>query len=152
VLDFGLLFVRLGYAALLFGYHGWGRLLQVYNYAYLNQPWPFVGVVQKLGFPLPPAFALVSALSEAVGTILIALGIFTRPAAAMISISMAVATYSKVSKNESFELPALYLLGGIAIAAAGAGRFSLDSVAPGLFRGGKQKRRPAAASWGGVRS
>ena len=145
--DYGLLFTRLGFASVLFGYHGWGRMIQIYNYAVLNQPWPFIGVVQKLGFPLPPAFALLSAMSEAIGTILIALGLFTRPAAAMISISMAVATYSKVSKGESFELPCLYLLGAAVFAITGPGRFSLDSVTmPRLFTARKHKARAAAIS------
>src|SRR5262245_59589104 len=130
--------MRLGYAALLFGYHGWGRLLQIYNYTILNQPWPFIGVVAKLGFPLPPVFALLSALSEGVGTILLALGLFTRWAAAMGSISMAVAVYSKVSKGESFEMPGLYLLGAVVIAILGAGRFSLGSIVPTRFMTRKQ--------------
>ena len=129
-LDGALFLMRVGYAALLFGYHGWGRLMQIYNYVMLDQAWPFVGVVQKLGFPAPPVFALLSALSEGIGTILLALGFCTRWAAGMIAASMAVAVYSKVSKSESFELPALYLLGAVAIAAAGAGRFSLDRFAP----------------------
>ena len=144
--------MRLGYAALLFGYHGWGRLTQIYSYTLLDQPWPFIGVIQKLGFPLPPAFAFLSALSEGVGTILIALGIFPRSAAVMISLSMGVAVYSKVSKSDSFELPALYLLGAVAIAVAGPGRFSVGSIAPGFLKGKKQKRRSAAVSWGQTRT
>ncbi len=103
-----------------------GRLIQIYKYLVLHQSWVFVGVVEKLGFPVPPAFALLSALSEGIGTVLLAIGLFTRWAALTISISMAVAVYSKASKSESFELPALYLLGALAIAAFGPGRFSLD--------------------------
>ena len=124
--DVALLFLRLVYAWMLFGFHGWGRLIQIYKYLVLHQSWVFVGVVEKLGFPLPPVFALLSALSEGIGTVLLAIGLFTRWAALTIAISMAVAVYSKVSKSESFELPALYLLGALAIAAFGPGRFSLD--------------------------
>jgi putative oxidoreductase len=125
-LDWGLLGLRLGFAFVLFGYHGLGRLMQIYSWLVHGQSWGFVGVVAKLGFPVPVVFALASALSESVGVILVALGLGTQWASLLIAISMGVAVYSKVSKGESFELPALYLLSAMVLAIAGGGRFSLE--------------------------
>jgi putative oxidoreductase len=151
-LDGGLLCLRVGYAALLFGYHGANRLAQVYAYVAQGQPWPFVSVVEKLGFPAPALFALASALSEAIGAILIALGVASRWAAAMVSISMAVAVSSKVMKSESYELPGLYLLGAVAISALGPGRFALEGIRSRLSERKRDASSAAAIASGQTRT
>ena len=43
--DWGLLLLRLGFAALLIGLHGWTRLLRAYNFVVHGQPWTFVDLV-----------------------------------------------------------------------------------------------------------
>ena len=52
---------------------------------------------------------------------------WTRVAAASIVINMTVALIHEAAKGDPIELPALYLLGALAILIAGAGRFSVDS-------------------------
>ena len=52
---------------------------------------------------------------------LIALGLFTRPAAAVVAFNMAVAFYNEAVKGDPFELPALYLLLALALLVAGPG-------------------------------
>ena len=125
-IDWGLLLLRLGFAALLIGLHGWTRLIRAFNFVVHDQAWTFVGVVQRLGFPFPAAFAVLSALSESVAVALIALGLFTRPAAAVVAFNMAVALYNEASKGDPFELPALYLVMALALLVAGPG-----SLVPG---------------------
>src|SRR5690242_11491963 len=80
--DVALAVMRLGYAALLFGFHGWARFFKAWNFAVMGAPWPFVAVVGRLGFPFAAVFAVLSALSESLGALCIGAGLFTRWAAA----------------------------------------------------------------------
>ncbi len=89
-------------------------------------PWTFVDLVGRLGFPFPPAFAVASALSESAAVTLIAIGLFTRPAAAIVAFNMAVAFYNEAGKGDPFELPALYLLLALVVAVAGPGAIAMD--------------------------
>jgi putative oxidoreductase len=124
----GLLALRLGFASLLFGFHGWTRLGRAIGFAFHGQPWTFVGLVGRLGFPMPAFFAVLSATAESVGALLVAVGLFTRWASAIIAINMAVALFNEASKGDPLELPALYLLGAVAILLLGPGQWSLDGV------------------------
>jgi len=124
--DWGLLLLRLGFAALLVGLHGWNRLLRAYNFVVHGEPWTFVDLVGRLGFPLPSVFAVLSALSESAAVALIAAGLFTRPAAAVVAFNMAVALYNEAGKGDPFELPALYLLMALVLAIAGPGALAVD--------------------------
>jgi putative oxidoreductase len=124
--DWGLLLLRLGFAALLIGLHGWTRLLRAFNYVVHGQPWTFVDLVGRIGFPFPAVFAVASALSESAAVALIAIGLFTRPAAALVAFNMAVAFYNEAGKGDPFELPALYLLLALVAAVAGPGAISAD--------------------------
>ena len=132
--DWGLLLLRLGCAALLIGLHGWTRLLRAFNYVVHGQPWTFVDLVGRLGFPFPSAFAVASALSESAAAALIAVGLFTRPAAAILAFNMAVAFYNEAGKGDPFELPALYLLIALVAAIAGPGAMSLDRILASRFK------------------
>ena len=123
--DVALFVMRLGYAALLIGFHGWTRLLRAFHYAVHGQPWTFVQLVERLGLPFPGVFAVLSAMSESIAVLFIVLGLFTRWAAAVIVINFSIAVYSEAHKGDPIELPALYLLGALVIAIAGPGRFSI---------------------------
>lgn len=126
-IDGALLVLRLGFAGLLFWLHGWTRLIRSFNFVFMDQPWTFVNVVAALGFPLPAMFAVLSALSESVGALFVALGLFTRSASLVIAINMAVALFNEARKGDPFELPALYLLGATVLALSGPGRYALDA-------------------------
>jgi putative oxidoreductase len=127
-IDAGLLLLRLGVGTLMFGLHGWARLIRGFNYSVFDAPWPFVDLVASLGFPIAGAFAVASALSESIGAFLLAVGLFTRPAAAVLAIDMAVAVYNEISGGDSFELPALYFIGAVALMITGPGRYALDAL------------------------
>jgi len=124
--DIGLLVLRLGFALLLIGFHGWARFHRAYDYVVLGQPWTFVALVERLHFPFPSVFAVLSALSESVGVAFVGVGLFTRWAAAIVVVNMAVAFTNEWSKGDPIELPALYLLGALVILILGPGRISLD--------------------------
>jgi putative oxidoreductase len=126
-IDLGLLLLRLGFAALLVGFHGWARFLRAFNLVVHHQAWPFVGVVHRLGFPYPTVFAVLSALSESIAVAFVAAGLYTRPACLVIAFNMTVALYNEASRGDSFELAALYLLVAIVLFLTGPGRISVGS-------------------------
>ena len=126
-IDLGLLLLRLGFATLLVTLHGWPRLLRAFNFVVHHQAWTFVGVVERLGFPYPSVFAVLSALSESVAVAFVAVGLLTRPAALVIAFNMTVAVYNEVAGGDSYELPALYLLPAIVLLVTGPGRISIEA-------------------------
>src|SRR6186997_2597782 len=130
----GLLVLRLGFASLLLGFHGWTRLGRAMGYVFYGHPWTFVDLVGRLGFPMPAVFAVLSATAESVGALLVALGLFTRWGAALIAINMAVALFNEAAKGDPLELPALYFLCAVAILLLGPGQWSLDDVLRGKRR------------------
>jgi putative oxidoreductase len=93
----------------------------------------FVEAVGSLGFPAPAAFAWAAALSELVGGLLIAAGLFTRPASLFLAVTMGVAAFLKHGADPLFsregpskELALLYFAAAVAFLLAGSGRFGLD--------------------------
>jgi putative oxidoreductase len=124
--DCGLVLLRVGIAGLMLALHGWARFHRASDYLVFGTPWPFVDLVAGLGFPWPGAFAVMSALSESVGAVLMAIGWLTRWAALTIVIDMSVALFNEGSKGDPIELPALYLVGALTVMITGPGRFALD--------------------------
>jgi putative oxidoreductase len=126
--DLGLLTLRLGIGGMLLGLHGWARLVKAFGYLFLGQQWTFIGLVQRMGFPLPVVFAVASALAESVGAVLLIVGLGTRWATLAIGINLAVAVALELTKHSSaVELPGVYLIAVAAIGVAGAGSCSLDA-------------------------
>jgi putative oxidoreductase len=125
--DYALLWLRLAAGGITFALHGMGRLSKLYHHFVLGEPWPFIALVQRIGFPLPTLFAVASSLAESVCALMIVTGLCTRWAALALVINMGVATGFELSKGGSgAELPAMYLLAHIGVAIAGSGRYSLD--------------------------
>jgi putative oxidoreductase len=88
----------------------------------------FVQAVAALGFPFAAFFAWCSALAEFVGGLMVAAGLFTRYAAAIVSFNMAVAIYSMRAGPPLMALPAvLFLLVMLGAVVAGGGPYSLDA-------------------------
>lgn len=88
----------------------------------------FVTDVANLGFPLPAVFAWAAVPAEVVGGLLLAVGWFTRPAAASIICTMLVAAFLQKAGDPLWErLPSLFFLAiawyGLVL---GAGRYSVD--------------------------
>jgi len=88
----------------------------------------FVEGVGAMGFPVPVVFAWAAALSESVGGILLALGWFTRPAAAMIVATMTTAVVLRHAGDPFGNREPAILFGAIALMflLAGPGRYSVD--------------------------
>ncbi len=124
--DLALLWLRLAVGGITFALHGAGRLAKLYQHFVLGQSWPFVGVVHRIGLPVPIAFAVASSLAESICSVLVFAGLYTRWAALVLIINMGVATGFELSKKGTYELPAMYLIAYIALAIAGSGRYALD--------------------------
>ncbi len=89
----------------------------------------FVGATAKLGFPAPEFFAWAAALSEFLGGILLALGLFTRVAAFLIAATMLVALVGVHGADpfQKQELAFLYFFIALAFMLKGSGDWSIDS-------------------------
>jgi putative oxidoreductase len=88
----------------------------------------FAEGVAKLGFPAPTFFAWCAALSELVGGLLVAVGLFTRPAALMAAFTLAVAVYRhRVDPFGTLEKALVFLTVFLAVVLAGPGPWSLDA-------------------------
>lgn len=90
----------------------------------------FIEGVTSLGFPMPVVFAWAAALSEYIGGLLLAFGLFTRPAALFLAFTMLVAAFGKHLEDpmKVKELSLLYFSIAIIFASRGAGRWSLDNL------------------------
>jgi putative oxidoreductase len=127
-LDTALLLLRVAPALMLIGFHGGQKLLSAGKFLFAGEEWAFVAGVAGLGFPLPAFFAVCAALAESVVAAVLALGFFTRYAAAILSFNMAVATYRHLTTDLRFELAAIYLLIFLVFVIVPPGRYSLDAL------------------------
>lgn len=119
--DTGLLILRLGAGLFMAFGHGLGKMP------------PSEGLIKgagEMGFPLPALFAWGAAFSEFFGGLLIALGLFTRPAAFFWICTMSTAAFIRHAEDPfgSKEKALLYLTIGICLALTGCGKYSLSRL------------------------
>ncbi len=99
---------------------------------------------------LPGNFVYLSGVLEVFGGLLLVLGLFTRAAALLLAIEMAVAIWKVHSSGgylavHIYEFPLAMLTGCFALATVGAGLLSLDHP---LFEDGGKRRFPRSSSSG----
>lgn len=84
----------------------------------------------NLGFPMPTLFAWAAAMSEFLGGIFLALGLFTRVAGFFIAFTMLVAILGVHGADpyQKKELAFMYFFIALAFTIKGAGDWSLDSL------------------------
>jgi putative oxidoreductase len=122
----GLLALRAGSGLFLASFHGWGKVTALWAHLIHGEVWGFPNTVASLGFPIPLFFAALSTITEFIGGLLFAAGLYTRYVALFILINMSVAVYRHVVTDMRYELAALFLLISLYILIKGAGRYSLD--------------------------
>lgn len=117
--DLGLTILRLFAGLALAFNHGLSKI---------PPPQMFIESVSGMGFPAPTFFAWSAALSELVGGLLLAIGLFTRPAALFILITMGCAAFILHRADPFQEREPALIFGAVALVFlfAGAGRLSLD--------------------------
>lgn len=109
-------------------FHGLGKIKSAIAYFIKGDEWKFLNTVKSIGFPAPELFALAATLSEFIGGILLAVGLFTRYSAIFIAFTMAVAIYRHLTTDMRFELAGLYFLVAIVFIFKGGEGISIDSL------------------------
>lgn len=95
----------------------------------------FVARVAGMGFPAPDLFAWLAGIAELGGGLLLAVGLFTRPAALLVASNMTIIMFVALAGEPFLEREKPLLFFAIALLAllAGPGRYSLDAVAVRRF-------------------
>ncbi len=93
-------------------------------------PSQLVDGLAGMGFPLPVVFAWLAGGSEFLGGLLIAVGLFTRPAALFLGVTMAVAAFVAHASDPfaQKEMALLYFFACVLLLLQGGGKFSLDRI------------------------
>ncbi len=122
--DLGLLILRVGVGAM-FVVHGYPKLTGG------TERWAKLGAtMENLGIDFAPAFwGLMAALAETFGGVLLALGLWTRPACMALAFTMLVAMVHHLTRGDgvagaSHAIEALSVF--LAITLIGPGRHSID--------------------------
>jgi uncharacterized membrane protein YphA (DoxX/SURF4 family) len=126
--DAGLLLLRLGVGLSLAILFGIPKFKDASAYVHTGK-WAFVDFNKTLGIPLAVAVAFYQTLNESLGAVLVAVGLFTRWAAASLALGFAAATFCSFKMHEaSWLLAAYFFLGFASLFLIGPGSFSLDHL------------------------
>lgn len=133
-----LLIIRL-YWGWQFAQTGWGKLMNLER---------TTGYFDSLGIPLPKVNAILAGGTECAGGVLLALGLFARPASLPLIFTMLVAYWTADrealmaiwSQPDKFLAadPFLFLLASVVVLAFGPGRLSLDALLGRAGSGGNR--------------
>ena len=121
--DVGLLILRIFTGYLMFTYHGLSKIVagperwEGLGYSLTN----LIGINSFHVF-----FGFLASLSESFGSLLIALGFFTRISSFFLFFTMTIATLKKVFTGGSFELAFVYGIICFVLIITGSGKYSLD--------------------------
>ena len=125
------------FVGLLMIHNGFSKLADVEGFA--------EGVVTFIGFPFPVFFTYCAAYIEIIGSVLFALGLFTRPAAIALFSTMLVAIYFHLKDTglsiQPYETASLYALCFLFFLINGAGQFSLDALIASYVGGSDEKEQ-----------
>ena len=122
-IDAGLLILRVFTGYLMFTYHGLSKIIAG------PERWEGLGhsLTNLIGIDAFHAFfGFLASLSESFGSVLIALGFFTRISSFFLFFTMTVATIKKVFLGGAFELALVYGIIYFVFIIAGPGKYSLD--------------------------
>ncbi len=119
--NFGVLILRLYAGLVLASQHGIRKIPPQEK---------FIQGVGELGFPIPEFFAWAAGCSEFFGGILLAVGLFTRPAAFFILITMLTAVFGRHAADpfNVKELALTYGFIALFFLLSGSGRYAIDAL------------------------
>jgi len=123
--DLGLLVLRLGFGLGFIWYHGWPKIVGG------PERWAGIGgAMGNYGITFGQQYwGLAAGLAESVGALLIVLGLFFRPMAAVLAFVMLTATVNHITTGQgtpAHSFKNIWVFAGLAV--MGAGRYSLDRM------------------------
>ena len=124
-IDIGLLIIRVVIGGCMLAFHGIGKLLGGVD------TWTAVGsAMQNIGINfMPTVFGFTAGLVETLGSLFLILGLWTKPTAVLLGITMFVAALNHINAGDSLSVAshAIEFLGiFVAFAIMGPGKISVD--------------------------
>ena len=114
-----------------------GGALAIHGFPKIQDPMKLVGMVEMLGFAPGPFWAVLLALTEFVGGLLLVIGFLTRPAALAATIVLLVTIYFhwilKSQGDDGSEKSSLWAAMTFLIFVRGAGAWSVDRFMKKVF-------------------
>ena len=123
----GHLILRATAGLMIFYIHGLHKLEGGLAYLQHGTPWTLLKEVAEMYFPAPVASAFAATFLQFVCSPLVALGLFTRLNAALLTGTLSVAILQNLLAGRDPQLAILYVIVLLSLVFLGGGRFSLDA-------------------------
>lgn len=123
----GLLGLRAATGLLIFYIHGWHKLEGGLAFLRDGTPWRLAEEVAEMHFPAPLASAFAATAAQFILAPLLAVGVFTRVSAAILTTVLSVAIAQNILAGRDPQLALLYTLVVAAFIFIGGGRISVDA-------------------------
>src|SRR6266853_6585179 len=123
----GHLILRASIGAMIFYIHGWHKLEGGLAYLQHGTPWTLAKEVAEMHFPAPVASAFSATFLQFLCSPLLALGLFTRLNAALLTGTLRVAILQNLLAGRDPQLAILYVIVLLSLVFLGGGRFSLKN-------------------------
>jgi len=138
----GLLVLRAGIGLMMAFGHG---LPKLQNYSAMLEQWNIAPAIWPLSYMSKPMSLMLAIGAEFVASLMLVLGVMTRPAAFMLGFAMCVAAFQVHALDPFFsaggaakEMAVLYLLPAFVLIITGAGQYSIDA---GIATDKRRRRR-----------
>lgn len=113
---------------MIFYVHGLHKVVEGIAYLRGGAPWKLAEEVAELHIPAPVAGAFAATLVQVVSALMLAMGLFTRLNALLLTATFAVAVLQNLCAGRDPELALLYLLVVMTMSFLGGGKYSLDAL------------------------
>ena len=123
----GHLVLRVTAGLMIFYIHGWHKLAGGIAYLQHGTSWRLAEEVAEMHFPAPITSAFMATIVQFACAPLLAIGLFTRANATLLTGTLSVAVLQNILANRDPQLAALYVVVMVSLVFLGGGRFSIDA-------------------------
>lgn len=124
--DTGILLLRLSAGLLLLYYHGGHKFRGFIAYVHSGQPWELVGEIMQMHLHWPFAIAVFVTIVQCLGSLLLIVGLYTRPSSALLVVVLSGAIFQNLHAGRDPQLAVLYTLIALTLILLGGGRYTLS--------------------------
>jgi uncharacterized membrane protein YphA (DoxX/SURF4 family) len=151
IVTWGHLILRASIGVMIFYIHGLHKLEGGLAYLQHGTPWTLLKEVAEMHFPAPVVSAFAATFLQFLCSPLVALGLFTRLNAALLTGTLSVAILQNLFAGRDPQLAILYVIVLLSLIFLGGGRFSLDAALVAYLgrRHTGDGRRRVATTFGG---